>query len=79
MEKKAPKSANTPGVSPTGLASGPAAPLIVGIGASAGGLEAFRSFFASTGPDTGMAYVLVQHLSPDHKSMLADLLGAVDI
>ncbi len=75
MEKKSPKSANTPGVSSTGLASGPAAPLIVGIGASAGGLEAFRSFFASSGPDTGIAYVLVQHLSPDHKSMLADLLG----
>lgn len=34
-----------------------------------------RAAHASTGPDTGMAYVLVQHLSPDHKSMLADLLG----
>ncbi len=75
MEEMAPKSTKAPGVSLTGPASGPAAPLIVGIGASAGGLEAFRSFFASTGPDTGMAYVLVQHLSPDHKSMLADLLG----
>ena len=50
-------------------------PLIVGIGASAGGLEAFRSFFANSAADTGMAYVLVQHLSPDHKSMLAELLG----
>ena len=50
-------------------------PLIVGIGASAGGLEAFRSFFANSAADSGMVYVLVQHLSPDHKSMLADLLG----
>ena len=49
--------------------------LIVGIGASAGGLEAFRSFFANTPEDTGMAFVLVQHLSPDHKSMLVELLG----
>ncbi len=50
-------------------------PLIVGIGASAGGLEAFKRFFASTPANTGVAFVLVQHLSPDHKSMLADLLG----
>jgi two-component system CheB/CheR fusion protein len=49
--------------------------LIVGIGASAGGLEAFKSFFANTPADTGLAFVLVQHLSPDHKSMLAELLG----
>ena len=49
--------------------------LIVGIGASAGGLEAFRSFLANTPKDTGMAFVLVQHLSPDHKSMLVELLG----
>ena len=49
--------------------------MIVGIGASAGGLEAFKSFFANTPPDTGMAFVLVQHLSPDHKSMLCELLG----
>ena len=75
MEKKAPKSAKTPGVASTATAMGLDTPLIVGIGASAGGLEAFRSFFASTASDTGMAYVLVQHLSPDHKSMLADLLG----
>ena len=51
-------------------------PLIVGIGASAGGLEAFRTFFTHMPADTGMAFVLVQHLAPDHKSMLVDLLGA---
>ena len=51
-------------------------PLIVGIGASAGGLQAFKTFFANMPPDSGMAFVLVQHLDPDHKSMLVDLLGA---
>ncbi|HET6587100.1 MAG TPA: PAS domain S-box protein [Oleiagrimonas sp.] len=51
-----------------------AAPLIVGIGASAGGLEAFKTFFAHMPADSGMAFVLVQHLAPEHKSMLAELL-----
>ena len=49
--------------------------IIVGIGASAGGLEAYRSFFSCMPADSGMAFVLVQHLAPDHKSMLAELLG----
>lgn len=49
---------------------------IVGIGASAGGLTAFESFFATMPADvnSGMAFVLVQHLSPDHKSILAELV-----
>ena len=49
---------------------------IVGIGASAGGLAAIESFFAAMPPDTdsGMAFVVVQHLAPDHKSMLIDLV-----
>jgi two-component system CheB/CheR fusion protein len=49
---------------------------IVGIGASAGGLAAFEAFFTGmpTDSDSGMAFVLVQHLAPDHKSMLADLV-----
>jgi len=46
----------------------------VGIGASAGGLAAFKSFFENMPADTGMAFVLVQHLDPDHKSMLVELL-----
>ncbi|MGB8632251.1 MAG: chemotaxis protein CheB, partial [Xanthobacteraceae bacterium] len=53
----------------------PSSSLIVGIGASAGGLDAFKTFFANMPPDSGMAFVLVQHLSPDHKSVLADLIG----
>ena len=51
--------------------------LIVGIGASAGGLNAFKTFFSCMPADSGMAFVLVQHLSPDHKSMLAEILGRV--
>jgi two-component system CheB/CheR fusion protein len=48
--------------------------LVVGIGASAGGLAAFRSFFDNMPVDTGMAFALVQHLDPDHKSLLVELL-----
>jgi len=48
---------------------------IVGIGASAGGLEAFTQFFAHLPARTGMAFVLVQHLDPRHESRLADLLA----
>lgn len=54
-----------------------AAALVVGIGASAGGLEAFRTFFLNTPADTGMAFILVQHLATDHKSLLAELVGRV--
>jgi two-component system CheB/CheR fusion protein len=49
--------------------------LIVGIGASAGGLNAFKSFFQNMPPDSGMSFVLVQHLDPTHESMLAELLS----
>ncbi len=53
-----------------------AAPLfpIVGVGASAGGLDAFTQLLAHLPTTTGMAYVLVQHLDPAHASLLADLL-----
>ena len=44
---------------------------IVGVGASAGGLEAFEQFLAGLSDETGMAFVLVQHLDPLHESMLA--------
>lgn len=49
---------------------------IVGLGASAGGLAAFESFFSAIPRDTqtGMAFVLVQHLAPDHKSVLTELI-----
>jgi two-component system, chemotaxis family, CheB/CheR fusion protein len=48
---------------------------IVGIGASAGGLEAFRKFFDHMPADCGMAFVMILHLPADRKSMLADILG----
>lgn len=49
---------------------------IVGIGASAGGLAAFEAFFSGMPPDINpaMAFVLVQHLAPDHKSLLAEII-----
>ena len=49
--------------------------LIVGIGASAGGLKAFEHFFSKMTPDSGMAFILVPHLDPSHVSMLPELLG----
>lgn len=49
--------------------------LVVGIGASVGGLEAFKTFFANMPADSGMAFVLVQHLAPDHQSILTELIG----
>lgn len=50
--------------------------LVVGLGASAGGLAAFEAFFSGLPVDTdpGMAFVLVQHLAPSHKSMLTELV-----
>jgi two-component system, chemotaxis family, CheB/CheR fusion protein len=48
---------------------------VVGIGSSAGGLEALREMFAAAEVPTGLAFVVVQHLAPDHESMLAELIG----
>ena len=47
---------------------------VVGIGASAGGLEAFSELLEALPDTTGMAYVYIQHLDPTHKSMLSDIL-----
>jgi two-component system CheB/CheR fusion protein len=49
--------------------------LTVAIGASAGGLRAFTEFLEQLPPDTGMAFVLIQHLDPSHKSLLVGLLA----
>lgn len=46
----------------------------MGIGASAGGLEALELFFKNTPENTGMAFVVIQHLDPDHKGILPELL-----
>ncbi len=48
---------------------------IVGIGASAGGLEALERFFSEVPADAGAAYVVIQHLSPDFKSMMSEILA----
>ncbi|MDP2212012.1 MAG: chemotaxis protein CheB [Candidatus Aquicultor sp.] len=50
---------------------------IVGIGASAGGLGAFTKLFEHLPSDTGMAFVLVQHLAPTHESLLSELISRV--
>ena len=47
----------------------------VGIGASAGGLEALQDFFNHMPDDTGMVFIVVQHLSPDYKSLMHELLA----
>jgi two-component system CheB/CheR fusion protein len=49
-------------------------PLVVGVGASAGGLEAFTELLSHLPDDTGMAFVLIQHLDPKHDSHLTELL-----
>jgi two-component system CheB/CheR fusion protein len=56
---------------PPGLADFP----IVGIGASAGGLDACRKFLAALPANNGMAFILVQHLDPTHESMMVELLA----
>src|SRR5829696_646611 len=48
--------------------------LVVGLGASAGGIQALRDFFAHVPAHTNMAYVVILHLSPDHDSQLAEVL-----
>ena len=48
---------------------------IVGVGASAGGLDAFTALLRALPPNTGLAFVLVQHLDPTHPSMLSDILS----
>ncbi|GAB2626898.1 chemotaxis protein CheB [Belliella aquatica] len=49
-------------------------PFIIAIGASAGGMEAIHLLFDHT-PEDGVAYIIIQHLSPDHKSFMAELLA----
>jgi two-component system CheB/CheR fusion protein len=49
--------------------------LIVGIGASAGGLETLEAFFHKMPLDSGIAFVIIQHMSPKHKSIMAALLA----
>ena len=81
--KPEPSATKTPTVSKrkrapsTVAAPAPLAVPVVGIGASAGGLEAFRELLEALPSDTGMAFVLVSHLSKTYKSMLSELLSKV--
>lgn len=50
---------------------------VVGIGGSAGALEAFEQFFSAMPPDSGLAFVLVPHLDPTHKGMMPELLQRI--
>jgi two-component system CheB/CheR fusion protein len=56
-------------------AAGASLPIVVGVGASAGGLEAFTELLGHLPDDTGMAFVLIQHLDPNHESHLTELLS----
>lgn len=51
--------------------------LLVGLGASAGGVQALKEFFENVPPDSGIAYIVILHLSPDHDSRLAEVLQSV--
>ncbi len=50
---------------------------VVGVGASAGGIEALGALLEAMPPDSGMAFIMIQHLPPDHQSRLAGVLGGV--
>ena len=77
MTKRIPTSAALPLLqSPEGVAAPHLVP-VVGIGASAGGLEPISELLAKVPPCSGAAYVVIQHLAPDHKALLADLLQRV--
>ena len=55
--------------------AGTGTPVILGVGASAGGLEAFQTLLGSLRNNDDFALVLVQHLDPEHESMLPELLS----
>src|SRR5437588_13039161 len=48
---------------------------VVGLGGSAGGIHALQNFFSAMPPESGMAFVVILHLAPDHISMMSDLLA----
>ena len=65
---KVPESARQPGTAKSKIP-------VAGVGASAGGLEAFTELLKALPEDTGIAFVLVQHLDPKHTSILPELLS----
>jgi signal transduction histidine kinase len=75
LKKKRPVAAG--GGSAESTRSGRPPGLIVGIGASAGGLEALKKFFGAMPMDTGLVFVVVVHLDPAHRSFMVQLLSQV--
>src|SRR5689334_19343002 len=81
MKGKAPRKAATAAPRPRPRSPRRGSPLgaddfaVVGLGASAGGLDAFRRLLAALPQSTGMAFILIQHLDPTHASMMVDLLA----
>lgn len=65
---------NDPNNTEGNLGSTPHSFPVIGIGASAGGLDAFERFFKEMPPNAGMAFVIIQHLDPTRESMLVELL-----
>ena len=53
--------------------------VVVGLGASAGGIQALKEFFARVTKDSGIAYVVILHMSPEHESRLAEVLQATSL
>jgi two-component system CheB/CheR fusion protein len=78
MDEKQVPDFEAAGLTEEGPEEGPASPAVipvVGIGASAGGLEVFNRLLGYLPGDTGFAIVFVQHLDPNHDSMLAEILA----
>src|SRR5215469_8521612 len=74
VKKKRPAAGDSGAETPR---SGRAPGLVVGIGASAGGLDALKKFFAAMPTNTGLVFVVVVHLDPAHRSFMVELLGQV--
>jgi len=73
--KGTPRSTRPGAAKTTAKAKAKAAVPVVGLGASAGGLQAYSAFLEAVPSNTGAAFVLVHHVDPDHKSHMADLLA----
>ena len=72
-DKVRPDASDAKADSPVAPASSPTH--YVAVGASAGGLEAIESFFSHMPPESGLGFVVIQHLSPDYKSLMVELLS----
>src|SRR5437764_15496528 len=76
VQKRAGTKAHKPAVVASMARRAPAGRFyVVGLGASAGGLEALRSFFAAVPAKSGAAFVVVQHLAPAYRSQMVELLA----